>query len=52
MTYEKFCPYFTELHVSYIDNNQIGNVTFPDFTNLNSGCKIFNYYLIKIQVLY
>ena len=44
MTYEKFCPYFTELHVSHIDNNQIGNVTFPDFTNLNSSCKIFNYY--------
>ena len=42
-TYEKYAPYFTELHISHIDDNQIGDVTFPDFTNLNPDCKIFNY---------
>ena len=43
-TYEKYCSYFTELHISHIDNNDIGDVTFPDLTNLNPECKIFNYY--------
>jgi len=42
-TYEKYCHLFTELHISHIDNNDIGNVTFPDLTNLNKSCKIFNY---------
>ena len=43
-TYEKYAPFITELHISHIDNNDIGNVVFPDFTKLNSDCKIFNYY--------
>ena len=43
-TYEKYCPYFTELHISHIDNNDIGDVTFPDLKYLNPECKIFNYY--------
>lgn len=43
-TYEKFCDVFTELHISHIDNNKIGNVTFPDLHKLNPDCKIFNYY--------
>lgn len=43
-TYEFFCSHFTELHVSHIDNDEIGDVTFPDFTNLNPTCKIFNYH--------
>jgi dihydrofolate reductase len=43
-TYEKYASYFTELHISHIDDNQIGDVTFPDLTNLNPDCKIFNYY--------
>lgn len=42
-TYEKYCHLFTELHISHIDNNDIGNVTFPDLTNLNKNCKIYNY---------
>ena len=42
-TYEKYCHLFTELHISHIDNNDIGNVTFPDLTNLNKSCKIYNY---------
>lgn len=42
-TYERFCHLFTELHISHIDNNEIGNVTFPDLRNLNPNCKIFNY---------
>ena len=32
-----------ELHISHIDNDDIGDVTFPDLTNLNPECKIFNY---------
>ena len=43
-TYEKYAPFITELHISHIDNNNIGNVVFPDFTKLNSDCKIFNYH--------
>jgi dihydrofolate reductase len=43
-TYEKFCDVFTELHISHIDNNDIGNVTFPDLHKLNPKCEIFNYH--------
>ncbi len=43
-TYEKYCHLFTELHISHINNNSIGNVTFPDLSKLNPDCKIFNYY--------
>ena len=42
-TYEKYCQYFTELHISHIDNNSIGDIMFPDFKNLNPDCKIYNY---------
>jgi dihydrofolate reductase len=43
-TYEKYCHYFTELHISHIDDNKIGDITFPDLSNLNPNCRIFNYY--------
>ena len=43
-TYEKYCHLFTELHISHINDNQIGEIMFPDFKNLNPNCKIFNYY--------
>ena len=43
-TYEKWCHLFTELHISHIDDNGIGDVTFPDLYNLNPNCKIFNYH--------
>lgn len=43
-TYEKYAKYFTELHVSHIDDNTIGDTMFPDFKNLNPECKIYNYY--------
>jgi len=43
-TYEKFCDVFTELHISHIDNDDIGNVTFPNLHKLNPKCEIFNYY--------
>jgi dihydrofolate reductase len=43
-TYEKYCQYFTELHISHIDNDEIGDVTFPDLSNLNPECRIFNYH--------
>ena len=42
-TYEKYCHLFTELHISHIDNDFIGNVSIPNFSNLNKECKIFNY---------
>jgi dihydrofolate reductase len=42
-TYEKYCQYFTELHISHIDNNSIGDIMFPDLRNLNPNCKIYNY---------
>lgn len=43
-TYEMLCPWFTELHISHINENTIGDTMFPDFSNLNKECKIFNYY--------
>jgi dihydrofolate reductase len=43
-TYEKYAKYFTELHISHIDNNDIGDIMFPDLKDLNKECKIFNYY--------
>jgi dihydrofolate reductase len=43
-TYEKYAPFVTELHISHIDNNEIGDVVFPDFTKLKPNCKIFNYH--------
>jgi len=43
-TYEKYAKYFTELHISHIDNNDIGDIMFPDLRDLNKDCKIFNYY--------
>ena len=43
-TYEKYSPYFTEIHISHIDDNKIGDIMFPNLTKLNPDCKIFNYY--------
>ena len=43
-TYEKYAPYFTELHISYIDDSTSGDTKFPDLHNLNPECDIFNYY--------
>lgn len=43
-TYEKYAKYFTELHISHIDNNDIGDIMFPDLRDLSKECKIFNYY--------
>ena len=43
-TYEKYAHLFTELHISHIDDNNIGDVMFPDLKNLNPECKIFNYH--------
>lgn len=46
-TYERFCPHFSELHISHINDNQIGDTMFPDLFRLGmlveGGCKIFNY---------
>ena len=43
-TYEKYAKYFTELHISHIDNNDIGDIMFPDLRDLSKECKIFNYH--------
>lgn len=42
-TYEKYAKFFTELHISHINDNTIGDTTFPNFAELNPQCKIFNY---------
>jgi len=49
-TYEKYAPYFTELYISHINDNTIGDTTFPDFKNLNPRCKIYNYNFNKIDL--
>lgn len=43
-TYEKYCHLFTELYISHINNNEVGDTMFPDLRNLNKDCKVFNYY--------
>lgn len=43
-TYEKYCEYFDELHISYINDNSIGDTMFPDLRNLKKDCKIYRYY--------
>jgi dihydrofolate reductase len=43
-TYEKYAHMFSELHISHINNNEIGDIMFPDLQNLNKECKVFNYY--------
>lgn len=42
-TYEKYCHLFEELHISIIDNNDIGDTIFPNLKNLKPDCKIFIY---------
>lgn len=42
-TYERFSPLFTELHISHINDNTIGDVMIPNFRYLNPKCKIFSY---------
>tara|TARA_R110000822_G_scaffold207971_3_gene343942 strand:+ start:13619 stop:14023 length:405 start_codon:yes stop_codon:yes gene_type:complete len=51
-TYEKYAPVLTELHISHIDNNSIGDTLMPDFKNLNPNCKIFNYYYNETNSTY
>lgn len=43
-TYEKWCSQFTELHISYINDNTIGDTLFPDLKDLNPNCKVFRYF--------
>lgn len=47
VTYEKFCHLFTELHVSIIDDDTVGDVSSPDLRNLNPNCVIFEYHFKK-----
>lgn len=42
-TYEKYCHLFTEIHISHINDNQIGDCTFPDLSNINPKCEVINY---------
>jgi dihydrofolate reductase len=46
-TYEKFCHLFTELHVSIINDDTIGDVMGPDLRRLNPDCVIFEYHFEK-----
>jgi len=43
-TYEKFCHLFTEIHISIIDDDTIGDTKFPELKNLNKNCKYFYYH--------
>lgn len=43
-TYEKYAPYFEELHISTIENDyQIGDTPAPNWQYLNPNCIIYNY---------
>jgi dihydrofolate reductase len=43
-TYEKYAHMFTELHISHIDDNTIGDTMFPDLSKLNRDCVVYNYH--------
>lgn len=43
-TYEKYCHLFTELHISYINNDEVGDVMFPNLKELNPNCKIITHF--------
>lgn len=43
-TYEKYCQYFTELHISYIDDTTIGDTLYPNLDKINKDCQIFHYH--------
>ncbi len=43
-TYEKYAPFFEELHISRLRDTTIGTVTAPTFDTLNPNCKIFEYH--------
>ena len=43
-TYEKYCHLFTELHISQINDNTIGDTLCPLLLNLNPKCKIIYYH--------
>jgi len=49
-TYEKYAHLFTELHISHIDNNSIGDTMFPNLNSLKSDCKVFNYYFSETKL--
>ena len=42
-TYEKYCEYFDELHISYINDYSIGDTMFPDLRKLKKECQVFTY---------
>lgn len=43
-TYEKYAPFFTELHISTIENDyQIGDTNAPNWQHLNPNCIIYHY---------
>lgn len=42
-TYEKLCHLFTELHISYINDVNIGDTMFPDLQGLSEDCVIYRY---------
>ena len=42
-TYEKYCHLFTELHISHINDDQVGDVKTPDWENLNPECIVYHY---------
>jgi len=46
-TYEKYCHLFTELHVSIIDDDTVGDTLYPFLYNINPDCKYFYYHFFS-----
>lgn len=47
--YEQTCHLWTESHISHINDDSIGDVVFPDLSNINKDCKIFNYHFETVK---
>jgi dihydrofolate reductase len=43
-TYEKYQHLFTELHISHINDDTVGDTLMPVFDNLNPDCVTSDYY--------
>ena len=50
-TYERYQRVFTQLHISHIRDNSLGDMMFPDLRYLSRDCEIFNYYFDINEVI-
>ena len=43
-TYEKYCHLFSELHISHINDDTVGDTLKPELKGLSKDCLIYEYF--------